>query len=411
MFGIKYAEDGRDYVEVLTDYLKTLNPTNSGTSGDDKFYVLENKSMVYGNDGNDSIAIYDVNSTIYSSTGNDTICVLGTNNKLFDDAGNDIIGIANGANNNTINGDKGNDLIFIEDEAKTTLIKYSSGDGNDSIYNYDGAQVSINSGAGNDSIYNGGDSVTINTGKSNDSIYNHGKNVVFKYNLDDGNDTIYYGFRADSTLSIIGSKYSTKTSGEDVIVTVGKGKITLVGAASLDNVNIDFAKVLTVTNSTKSPVTVKSDVKIIDASARTKAVKITGNKLDNTIIGGSAKDSLYGGKGNDSIVGNAGNDKLYGGSGKDTLVGGAGNDSLWGDTGADTFIYSAGDGKDYIYGFDNKDTLTFDIDAFKTSYSSKTGIITLTFDDGSIKLKDYTATTFHINNDTYKIGGSKFVKK
>ena len=102
---------------------------------------------------------------------------------------------------------------------------------------------------------------------------------------------------------------------------------------------------------------------------------------------------------------------LIGGKGNDCLIGGAGNDSLWGDAGADTFIYSSGDGKDIIYGFDSKDTLTLDGLDFTASYSKKYNQVTLTFDSGSIKLKDFTATTFHIDNDTYKISGSKFVKK
>ena len=44
-------------------------------------------------------------------------------------------------------------------------------------------------------------------------------------------------FRADSTLSIDGT-YSKKKNGKNIIVTVGTGKITLVGAASLSKVNI-----------------------------------------------------------------------------------------------------------------------------------------------------------------------------
>lgn len=40
---IPYYTD-KNYVEVIADLLKTLNYKNSGTSGDDKFYVLENKA-------------------------------------------------------------------------------------------------------------------------------------------------------------------------------------------------------------------------------------------------------------------------------------------------------------------------------------------------------------------------------
>jgi len=100
---------------------------------------------------------------------------------------------------------------------------------------------------------------------------------------------------------------------------------------------------------------------------------------------------------------------LSGGKGNDTLVDGAGNDSLWGDAGSDVFNYNAGEGNDIIYGFDNKDTLTFDSLDFTATY--KDNAVTLTFDEGFVTLKNFTATTFHINDETYKISGKKFVQK
>ncbi|MBR0061681.1 MAG: hypothetical protein IJP68_09415, partial [Selenomonadaceae bacterium] len=206
---------------------------------------------------------------------------------------------------------------------------------------------------------------------------------------------------------------------------VGKGKISLIGTASFNKININGVKVnpttKTVSNSTKSPVTVSSTIKTINASSRSKAVKITGNSLANTITGGSGKDSIYGGKGNDSILGNAGNDKLYGqagndvlkgGSGNDSLCGGKGNDSLWGGSGADVFFYSNGDGKDIVYSFGDNDMLKI------------TGNFSATYDDfndeiyfkvgstsNAITLKDFAAESFNINGTSYKISGSKLVKK
>ena len=198
---------------------------------------------------------------------------------------------------------------------------------------------------------------------------------MFNYSAGARNDTIF-GFDSTSTLSIAGTKYSTKKSGDNVIVTVDKGKIILTGAANLSSVNIDFNKLLTVTDKTKSPVTVDSKTKIIDASARTKAVKITGNALTNSILGGK------------------------------------GNDSLWGNGGKDTFIYASGDGKDIIYGFDNNDMLQI-TGAFSGTYSKKNKEVA--FKVGSttsaITLKDFSATSFNVNGTAYKISGSKLVKK
>jgi len=262
----------------------------------------------------------------------------------------------------TINTSAGNDYVGNYHSSDVTI---NTGAGNDEVDN-NGSSVTINTGAGNDSVKNYGSSVTITGGKGNDSIYNKcyrqsdgsiyygdgdsDNNVLFKYTSGDGDD-IVYGFDKTSSLSISGSRYSTEKSGNNIIVTVGDGKISLIGAASLSAVNIvrdststtpAISTTLTVNNSTKSPVTVDSAIKTIDASKRTTAVKITGNAQANTISGGTKNDTLYGGNGNDSIVGNAGNDKLYGDAGNDTLFGGAGNDSLWGGNGNDVFIYSAG---------------------------------------------------------------------
>ena len=196
---------------------------------------------------------------------------------------------------------------------------------------------------------------------------------MFNYSAGAGNDTIF-GFDSTSTLSIAGTKYSTKKSGDNVIVTVDKGKIILTGVANLSSVNIDFNKLLTVTDKTKSPVTVDSKTKIIDASARTKAVKITGNAITNSILGGKGNDTLTGGK--------------------------------------DTFIYASGDGKDIIYGFDNNDMLQI-TGAFSGIYSKKNKEVA--FKVGSttsaITLKDFSATSFNVNVTAYKISGSKLVKK
>ena len=69
-----------------------------------------------------------------------------------------------------------------------------------------------------------------------------------------------------------------------------------------------------------------------------------------------------------------------------------------------------GDGNDTIYGFDDKDTFTLDGLDFTSSY--KKGIVSLKFADGGlISFKNFMATTFHIDNDTYKISGSKFKKQ
>ena len=136
-----------------------------------------------------------------------------------------------------------------------------------------------------------------------------------------------------------------------------------------------------------------SSVNKVNATALINGIMIFDNKNANSISAGSGDDSIFGNTGNDTILGNAGNDILYG------------------DAGADKFIYQSGDGNDFIYGFDNNDTLTLDNLDFIASYNQKIGAITFTVDGGSVTMKNFTATTFHVNGDTYKINGSKLALK
>ena len=98
--------------------------------------------------------------------------------------------------------------------------------------------------------------------------------------------------------------------------------------------------------------------------------------------------------------------------GNDTLRGGKGNDSLRGSNGDETFIYGKGDGKDVINGFDDNDLLKI-TGTFSTSYSKSKGEVYFKVGSTSkaITLHDFTATSFHVNGATYKISGSKLVKK
>ena len=90
--------------------------------------------------------------------------------------------------------------------------------------------VSINGGAGNDSL-TGGNYSTITGGKGNDVIdISLADEVVIKYASGDGKDTVE-NFDSDDVLHITKGSYSVSTSGDDVIVKVGKGSITLKDAA------------------------------------------------------------------------------------------------------------------------------------------------------------------------------------
>ena len=394
------------------------NVTIDAGAGNDSIYNRDSSDVsISGGTGNDYISggdgnmLYGYSMTIDGGKGNDTIQNGG---KLVNgDEGDDYI--YRWRSNATVNGGAGNDTITSDGYVYNNF-SINGGSGNDLIHGTSsgGENVTIDGGAGNDTIISAGDNSTLTGGTGNDliSLQSYASLNVIEYTAGDGNDSIV-GFNEDDTLRIAASKYSTKTSGDDIIVTVGKGKITLAGAASLSAVNIDFDKLLLVDDKTSSPVTVETDVKVIDGTKRTRAVKITGNALNNSIVGGSDKDTLKGRDGNDSLVGGSGADKLYGEAGKDTLWGGAGNDTLYGGEGDDVFIYRADEGKDTIMDFTGGDLLqilkadgsqgTFTNSSFKSSN------LTLAIDGGGQVIFSGVSAddSFNINGTTYSISGTK----
>ena len=74
--------------------------------------------------------------------------------------------------------------------------------------------------------------------------------------------------------------------------------------------------------------------------ASASAQTLTGNDLNNAIMGTNAVNTLNGGAGNDILIGYGGNDTINGGTGDDRIHGRADNDTLTGDLGNDTFIFN-----------------------------------------------------------------------
>ncbi|MBR0290287.1 MAG: calcium-binding protein, partial [Selenomonadaceae bacterium] len=210
---------------TLTEGNDTYSNTVEGATiqalgGDDN---LENSGanvlIIAGND-NDSVYNGDEGSdvTISGGAGSDTIDNWGLNFLIDGGTGNDVLSNNPDGDGGTILGGEGDDSIY--NREMSNRVSINAGDGDDTIENY-GANVTISGGAGNDSIY-GGDY----------------EGVYIQYASGDGNDSIL-GFNETSTLQIGGGTYSSQTSGDDIIITVGEGSILLQGAASLSVVNID----------------------------------------------------------------------------------------------------------------------------------------------------------------------------
>lgn len=247
---------------------------------------------------------------------------------------------------------KGNDSIYNEYGWHDTIY---TGSGNDTIKLYSGNGSSVNAGAGNDkiSLYGGYSYViTVKGGTGNDTVYSNDYNVLHQYKSGDGNDVIY-NWSANDTLSITGGTYTKKISGNDVVLTVGKGKITLKGAANT-TLNIDG--------------TLAGGKNI---SNETSYKKLTGTSYADTISNSGSYVTISGGKGKDSITNTGsrvsinsgdGNDWIfneivgyYAAGSHDTINTGAGNDTVSND-GANASI-STSTGNDSILNYGANSTI------------------------------------------------------
>ncbi|MBR0062052.1 MAG: hypothetical protein IJP68_11300, partial [Selenomonadaceae bacterium] len=436
------AGDGNDYVDNTGGYQNTI----LGGKGNDNIFLLSSEeALIQYNEGDGRDYITDFNETSTLQIGD------GTGGYYKEVKGDDVI-ITVDEDKITLKGAATLSVVNIagEEEIEGKNVRNKSGgatlvngtEGNDSIVNYN-SNVTINALGGYDSVRNTGDNVIISGGEKNDSITNEegynvtidgglgndriyndkGENVLFTYAAGDGNDLID-GFRADSTLSIAGGLYSLQTSGNDVIVSVNDGKITLAGAATLDSVNVigvEDKPASRIGNSTNETLVTggNADDTVYNTGWRATIFGYGGNdsikSVDKrvTIDGGAGNDriintdvnavraSLNGGEGNDYISNGIGNRAtLIGGDGDDTLsdnayysrfIGGKGNDLIRLDRvsngNEELVLYNTGDGNDYVTGFDRTSTLQIDGGSGAYSTQKSGNDIIVAVGDGKITLE------------------------
>lgn len=237
----------------------------------------------------------------------------------------------------------------------------------------------LTGGAGDDTLYGGAFDDWSNlwyTGNGNDT---------YVYNTGDGTDTI---IDYDNTLGNIDTiKFGSSIAPEDVIftrpgtsnyATNNQLEITFVGSPADKIIIKDFFQWYSRNETSQNTIErfVFSDGTVLsfdDVEAQVRYRdgtegddEITGlNGVSNVIYGNGgfdaisgqeAADMLYGGDGDDTIFGAYGSDVLEGGTGNDFLNGGSPGDSsnLWyTGNGNDTYIYNIGDGVDTISDYDN----------------------------------------------------------
>ena len=287
------------------------------------------KQSIFGYGGNDTLIGGSAADYLDGGDGNDSLV-----------GGDGADTINGGAGNDTIEGGAGDDWIFAGGGVDRVL----GGDGNDYMTASDAAD--FDGGAGNDTINGGSWNDTIRGGDGNDSINGGG-----------GNDTIWGGAGNDTLIGGIGSDVFVVTAeaGNDSIaagedgtevdridfVAGGDGGVTVTFSGS-EAGSFTLGTGATGTFTGVESIVGTAEADIIDASA------------------GSTKIILSGGEGADRLTGGSAGDSITGGAGADTLAGGGGNDTLSGGADADTFVVGPGGGSDVLVGGEtglDRDTL------------------------------------------------------
>ena len=407
---------------------------------------------LYGTDNSEYLKVTEAETVVYAKGGHDTVYNYSHDNvTILGGEGNDSL-MSYSSSNSSIFGGNGNDKIY-STGANATLI---GGSDNDSIHN-DGDSATIFGGSGDDSISAYGDNLTISggTGKDRISLSSYYSSAIIKYSSGDGYDTII-NFNSNDTLQIAGGSYTTSESGNNVIVKVGSGSITLadakgktlnikgvsggggngkgkvitnytdgefiVGSSKGDSVYNYASEVTISTGKGNDTITNFLYNSSINSGSGNDSIGLgTGGYItvkagtgSDTIIGTPSHSKIYGEKGNDFI--HAGNGESYvtvkGGSGKDTISvycnysvfeGGKGNDkiTLSLDSYNNVVKYAKGDGKDTVVGFNSDDTLHITKGSYKVS--TKNNDVIVKVGSGSITLKDAKGQQISIKNSKGKV--------
>ncbi len=299
----------------------------------------------------------------------------------------------------TLSSDEGSDDTAVANTVPGSNVNLvvNAGDGNDSI------DIVFNDGKLVGDADNVVKFVTITGGRGNDTVnFVSGTNRLYKYTTGDGADVIT-GANSTDLIQIDGA-FLTVASGDDMVVKVGAGTITLKDAAAsgvsvlgytADGVvlfsgmeyNAKRPKVLVIQDPFTGSVdagSISDKITIIDATLSSQPVVLKG---------GNQATAIYAGTGESTLIGNTKDDKLYGGKG------------------VNTFVYNVDKSKDAVFNYEAQDIVSLEGVTFDDiTFTDQKNALTLTFANDNKskltinKLKPGDAVTFDIGGETFKRG-------
>lgn len=319
------------------------------------------------------------------TTGNDTVDGLSGNDTLMGLEGDDTL--IGGAGIDRLLGGSGND-VFVVDVAGDVVVE-AAAEGIDLIQvGLVSGRYALSANVENATVVGAGAAGVTGNDLDNELIGNAAANALVG---GAGNDTLDGGAGVDALTGGAGNdEYRINVSGDVVTEAAGQGTDTVkigyvTSGGYVLTANVENAEVL---------------------ASDTLAINVTGNALDNILIGHGGANALTGGNGHDSMQGRGGKDTLQGGAGNDTLNGGVGVDVLIGGAGADRFVFDTADAlvnPDMIADFvSGNDTIGLSVGVFSGlgGVGSKVGL--------SDKLL-YDASTGMLSYDADGVGGADAV--
>jgi serralysin len=346
--------------------------TMTGGLGNDAYYVDDAGDEVVETSGGGADTLYtSVNYTLAADQEIERLWVWGTVGLTLtgNDLGNALFG---GAGNDALNGGAGDDLL----NGGTGVDTMTGGGGNDTYYvDNVGDRVVEASGAGNSDTIRTSIDYTLAAGQEIERLGVLGTAGLTLTGNELGNvlnggvagDTLNGGMGDDRLNGLQGADTMDGGAGNDIFYVddAGDGVVEALGGG------ID-----TVFTSMNFTLAAGQEIERLHARAGSTGLTLTGNELDNVLVGGAGDDVLDAGTGIDQILGRGGSDTMTTSGQSAVIFGDEGDDSiLLNGTSTSTGLVDGGAGNDTVRSADIGQFVFRQVETLDTYYGFLNGSV------------------------------------